>query len=164
MAENQAKLANLIAYAPTNPAAFKSIDAQGRARGCRTAPDNVNKGFVINAALLARPSEGADGALGGVEAGLTRWMRQGLAAVLPAVLVMAVAFLLPVGWLLSRAFTEPAPGFSNFVLLWQRPVYLRVIWNTRAGSSAIVTPICRAARLSGGACRWRTARRGCGAG
>lgn len=47
--DNQAKLANLIAYAPTNPAAFKSIDPAVQP-WLSTAPDNLNKGFVINAA------------------------------------------------------------------------------------------------------------------
>ena len=59
---------------------------------------------------------------------------------LPAILVLAATFLLPVGWLLSRAFTEPQPGFQNFVLLWERPVYLKVMLNTLY-ISAIVTPV-----------------------
>ena len=49
VAENQAKLANLIAYAPTNPAAFKSIDPKIEP-WLSTAPDNANRGFVIDAA------------------------------------------------------------------------------------------------------------------
>ena len=49
LAENQAKLANLIAYAPTNPAAFESID-KAVEPWLSTAPANVEKGFVINAA------------------------------------------------------------------------------------------------------------------
>ncbi|HEX9525651.1 MAG TPA: ABC transporter permease [Reyranella sp.] len=59
---------------------------------------------------------------------------------LPAGLLLTVAFLGPVGWLLMRAFTFPQPGFENFELLWQRPVYLRVMGNTLL-ISAIVTPI-----------------------
>jgi putative spermidine/putrescine transport system substrate-binding protein len=46
--ENQAKLANMIAYAPTNPAAFSGIDPQ-IAPWLSTAPDNVKQGFLINA-------------------------------------------------------------------------------------------------------------------
>jgi putative spermidine/putrescine transport system substrate-binding protein len=46
--ENQGKLANLIAYAPTNPKAFASIDPQ-ITPWLSTAPENVKKGFVINA-------------------------------------------------------------------------------------------------------------------
>lgn len=60
---------------------------------------------------------------------------------LPALAVMAVAFLWPVGWLLSRAFTEPRPGFGNFVQLVERPGYVQVLWNTLV-ISATVTPIC----------------------
>jgi putative spermidine/putrescine transport system permease protein len=60
---------------------------------------------------------------------------------LPAVLLVLVAFIGPVSWLLSRAFTQPTIGFGNFIELWERPVYLRVIGNTVA-ISAIATPIC----------------------
>jgi putative spermidine/putrescine transport system permease protein len=59
----------------------------------------------------------------------------------PAVLILLVAFIGPVTWLLSRAFTQPRPGFENFIELWDHPVYLRVIWNTVL-ISAITTPIC----------------------
>ena len=48
-AANQAKLANLIAYAPTNPAAFAAIEP-GVRPWLSTAPENVDKGFVIDAA------------------------------------------------------------------------------------------------------------------
>ena len=60
--------------------------------------------------------------------------------VLPAFLLLTVAFLFPVGWLLSRAFTFPEPGLQNFALLWERPVYMRVMLNT-VMISAIVTPV-----------------------
>ena len=46
--DNQAKLANLIAYAPTNPAAFAAVDPQ-IAPWLSTQPDNIKRGFVINA-------------------------------------------------------------------------------------------------------------------
>jgi putative spermidine/putrescine transport system permease protein len=59
---------------------------------------------------------------------------------LPAVLLLLVAFILPVGWLLSRSFTQPHLGLQNFQLLWDRPVYLRVVWNTVL-ISAMTTPI-----------------------
>ena len=48
VADNQAKLANIIAYAPTNPAAFSSID-QKIAPWLSTNPANVAQGFLINA-------------------------------------------------------------------------------------------------------------------
>ena len=59
----------------------------------------------------------------------------------PAVLVLLVAFVGPVGWLLARAFTQPQPGLQNFEALWQRQGYLQVLWNT-IEISAMVTPIC----------------------
>lgn len=55
-------------------------------------------------------------------------------------LLLAVAFVVPVVWLLGRAFTYPAPGLQNFAALWDRPVYLRVLANTLL-ISAIVTPV-----------------------
>lgn len=60
---------------------------------------------------------------------------------LPAALLLLVAFLGPVGWLLSRAFTQPQPGLRNFVDLWERQGYLQVLWNTVV-ISATATPIC----------------------
>jgi putative spermidine/putrescine transport system permease protein len=60
--------------------------------------------------------------------------------VLPAALVLAVAFLGPVGWLLARAFTYPEPGLQNFAAIWERPVYLKVLGNTLL-ISAVVTPV-----------------------
>lgn len=59
---------------------------------------------------------------------------------LPAVLVMFVTFALPVGMLLGRAFTQPALGLQNFVLLWEQPIYLQVLWNTLLISAA-ATPV-----------------------
>ncbi|MBR0668625.1 ABC transporter substrate-binding protein [Roseomonas hellenica] len=47
-AENQARLANMIAYAPTNPAAFASIDP-AISPWLSTSPENTRRGFVINA-------------------------------------------------------------------------------------------------------------------
>jgi putative spermidine/putrescine transport system substrate-binding protein len=48
VAENQAKVANLIAYSPTNPKAFASID-KAVAPWLSTNPENAKQGFVINA-------------------------------------------------------------------------------------------------------------------
>ncbi len=48
--ENQAKLANMIAYAPTNPAAFSAVDPK-IAPWLSTDPANIKDGFVINAAF-----------------------------------------------------------------------------------------------------------------
>lgn len=54
----------------------------------------------------------------------------------PALLALFFAFALPVGMLLSRAFTEP----GSFATLWERPVYLQVLGNTLL-ISAVATPI-----------------------
>ncbi|ONH82123.1 hypothetical protein APZ41_016330 [Roseomonas mucosa] len=59
---------------------------------------------------------------------------------LPAALVMLVAFALPVGMLLARAFTQPEPGLQNFLLLWERPVYLQILGNT-VMIAAVATPV-----------------------
>lgn len=48
VAENQAKLANMIAYSPTNPEAFKTVDP-ALSPWLSTNPENAAKGFVINA-------------------------------------------------------------------------------------------------------------------
>jgi putative spermidine/putrescine transport system substrate-binding protein len=48
MPANQAKMANLLAYAPTNPKAFADVDPQVSS-WLSTEPGNVTKGFVINA-------------------------------------------------------------------------------------------------------------------
>jgi putative spermidine/putrescine transport system substrate-binding protein len=47
--ENQAKLANMIAYAPTNPAAIPMVDPKITS-WLPTEPANLAQGFVINAA------------------------------------------------------------------------------------------------------------------
>ena len=61
--------------------------------------------------------------------------------VLPALALLLLAFVGPVGWLLARAFTQPQLGLQNFEARWQRPGYLQVLWNT-VEISAMVTPIC----------------------
>ena len=48
-AENQATMANIIAYSPVNPNAFAGINADVRP-WLSTNPDNAKQGFVINAA------------------------------------------------------------------------------------------------------------------
>lgn len=88
---------------------------------------------------MARSSEGEPRTLGELEARLRVDRRAWLA--LPALLVLLVVFVGPVGWLLSRAFTEPSPGLQNFTLLWERPVYVRVLLNT-VYISAVATLVC----------------------
>jgi putative spermidine/putrescine transport system permease protein len=59
----------------------------------------------------------------------------------PSVLLLLVAFIGPVGMLLSRAFTQPQTGVQNFVDLWERRGLLQVLWNTII-IAAIATPVC----------------------
>jgi len=59
----------------------------------------------------------------------------------PALLLLLVTFIWPVGLLLSRAFTQPVTGFGNFTALWTGQGYLQVLWNTVIISAA-ATPIC----------------------
>jgi putative spermidine/putrescine transport system permease protein len=59
----------------------------------------------------------------------------------PSVLLLLVAFIGPVGILLSRAFTQPQIGVQNFVDLWERRGLLQVLWNTII-IAAIATPVC----------------------
>ena len=47
VAENQTKLANMIAYSPTNLAALKGIDAKIEPWLC-TTPENLKRGFVMS--------------------------------------------------------------------------------------------------------------------
>ena len=47
VAENQTKVANLIAYSPTNLAAVKDVDQKVGPWLC-TAPENLQKGFVMS--------------------------------------------------------------------------------------------------------------------
>ena len=70
VAENQAKVANLIAYSPTNLEAYKTIDAQARAMAVHDAGEH-QEGLRHEPALLARSSEGSHRALDGVEARVT---------------------------------------------------------------------------------------------
>ena len=49
MPANQTRLANMIAYSPTNPAALKGVDPSIEP-WLSTTPDNVRKGFVVDAA------------------------------------------------------------------------------------------------------------------
>lgn len=50
--------------------------------------------------------------------------------ILPALALLVVFFAYPVFWLLLKSLSEPAWGVANYVALVERPVYLRVLWNT----------------------------------
>jgi putative spermidine/putrescine transport system substrate-binding protein len=47
VAENQAKVANLIAYSPTNIEAYKTIEPKLEPWLC-TTPENTKKGFIMS--------------------------------------------------------------------------------------------------------------------
>ncbi|MEJ1974760.1 MAG: hypothetical protein WDN49_00650 [Acetobacteraceae bacterium] len=81
---------------------------------------------------------------------------------LPALLLLLLAFIGPVGWLLSRAVTQPRLGLQNFALLWAQPVYLRVVWNTVL-ISAMATPLCVLLAFPS-RMRWRMGAPACAAG
>jgi putative spermidine/putrescine transport system permease protein len=59
----------------------------------------------------------------------------------PALLLIGVVFIIPVGLLLLRSLSEPRWGLQNYIAAFAQPVYLRVFWNTVviAGS---VTALC----------------------
>ncbi len=60
--------------------------------------------------------------------------------VLPALGLVGVLFVGPVLWLLVRSVTQPELGLQNYAALVQRPVFLRVMWNT-LGISVSVTAL-----------------------
>ena len=139
-ADNQAKLANLIAYAPTNPAAFRRHRPGTRQLALHLAGEQQAR-LRHRRSVVAGQRAPVAGALGGVEARLMRAPRpRPWLLLLPAVGMMLCGFALPVGMLLARAFTQPEPGLQNFAILIERPVYLQVLWNTVL-ISAVATPI-----------------------
>jgi putative spermidine/putrescine transport system permease protein len=50
--------------------------------------------------------------------------------VLPALALVLVLFAAPVAWLLVRSLTQPSLGVQNYAALIERPIFLRVLWNT----------------------------------
>jgi putative spermidine/putrescine transport system permease protein len=60
---------------------------------------------------------------------------------MPAVLIIVVAFIIPTAWLLVRSFSEPTWGLQNFRTMISDPVYGKVAWNT-VSMSASVTVLC----------------------
>ncbi len=60
------------------------------------------------------------------------WTRRlrGLGAVLPALALVALLFVVPVFGLLLRSVTEPAPGLGNYATFFGGTTYLKVLGNT----------------------------------
>lgn len=50
--------------------------------------------------------------------------------IVPACALLLVFFAYPVFWLLLRSASHPHWGIHNYVTIFDRPVYLQVIWNT----------------------------------
>ena len=72
-------------------------------------------------------------------------MRRSLPAsvgyVLPLLLIMVVAFVLPIGLMLARSVTHPEPTLEHYVNLWEGSVYLRVLGRT-FNIAVITTAVC----------------------
>ncbi|MFC7766081.1 ABC transporter permease [Leucobacter soli] len=64
-------------------------------------------------------------------------------AVIPAVAVIAIFFLLPIGVILVRSFTDPEPGFGQYAAALADPTTLRVLGRT-FGMAAIAVVSCLA--------------------
>ncbi|MDR6953962.1 putative spermidine/putrescine transport system permease protein [Ancylobacter sp. 3268] len=59
-----------------------------------------------------------------------RRLPSGLAAVTPALVLVAVVFVLPVLALLLRSVLEPQPGLQNYAAFFASTTYLKVLGNT----------------------------------
>jgi putative spermidine/putrescine transport system permease protein len=54
----------------------------------------------------------------------------GLLLLLPTLLLLFAIFLYPLAVVLSRSFTDPEPGFANYVALWRSPAFRNILINT----------------------------------
>jgi putative spermidine/putrescine transport system permease protein len=54
----------------------------------------------------------------------------GLLLLLPTLLLLSAIFLYPLAVVLSRSFTDPQPGFANYVALWRSPAFRNILINT----------------------------------
>lgn len=61
--------------------------------------------------------------------------------IVPACALLLVCFAYPVFWLLVRSASDPQWGLQNYRVLYDRPIYLKVLWNTVV-ISATVTLCC----------------------
>jgi mannopine transport system permease protein len=66
-----------------------------------------------------------------------------LLLLLPFLVVLFIAFLLPVGVLLHESLFVPAATLEHYARVFDEPVYLRVLWRT-IRIAALVTAICLA--------------------
>ncbi|GAB5467018.1 MAG: ABC transporter permease [Rhodospirillales bacterium] len=56
--------------------------------------------------------------------------------VLPAVALVSVCFIYPVLWLLARSVSDPVFGLQNYATIFEKTIYLDVLWNTVAISGS----------------------------
>jgi len=66
-----------------------------------------------------------------------RERRQGIGLAIPAMLVLAVFFVMPVVSLLLRSITEPEFGLQNYATLIATSTYAKVFWNTFMVASVV---------------------------
>lgn len=58
------------------------------------------------------------------------WRGSGFALAVPALLLLAAFFVVPVVMLLSRSVTEPHPGLQNYISLATTPSFWSILFNT----------------------------------
>ena len=58
------------------------------------------------------------------------WRGSGFALAVPALLLLAAFFVVPVAMLLSRSFMEPHPGLQNYLSLATTPSFWTILFNT----------------------------------
>lgn len=73
---------------------------------------------------------GAATALAPKEARLDLRGLSGLLLLLPTLLLLFAIFLYPLAVVLSKSFTDPHPGFANYVALWRSTAFRNILINT----------------------------------
>lgn len=73
---------------------------------------------------------GAATALAPKEARLDLRGLSGLLLLLPTLLLLFAIFLYPLAVVLSKSFTDPQPGFANYVALWRSTAFRNILINT----------------------------------
>lgn len=63
--------------------------------------------------------------------------------VLPVVVIVLVAFVIPVLYLMVRSITDPRPGLQNFAWLFSHSYNLELLWRTirLAGMATVITAV-----------------------
>jgi putative spermidine/putrescine transport system permease protein len=59
-----------------------------------------------------------------------RWRDNGFALALPALLLLASFFVVPVAMLLTRSIADPHPGLQNYAALMTMPSFWKILFNT----------------------------------